>query len=66
MVRLGGVHYRRLRLLNMLVGGKLAAEPPPTAFGLAGRGRGDAEMGPLVTVVGVHAGARGRSNYGAS
>jgi hypothetical protein len=62
VVGLGFAHYRRLPLLNLLVGAK-AIVSLPTAVS-ASLGGGDEVIDPLLTAVGVVRVPFGRSNYG--
>jgi hypothetical protein len=64
LVGIGAVHYRRIKLLNTLVGGKILLSLPTAIVQSVGDG-GDAEaLDPLVTGVGLVRVPFGRSNYG--
>lgn len=64
VVGLGAVHYRRVRLLNILLGGK-AIVSLPTAIVQSVSAEGGDVLDPLVTVAAVVRVPFGRSNYGA-
>lgn len=64
VVGLGAVHYRRVRLLNILLGGK-AIVSLPTAIVQSVSADGGDVLDPLVTGVAVVRVPFGRSNYGA-
>lgn len=66
IVGVGAVHYRRLRPLNTLVGGKLVVSLPTAILQNVGGDLGGGDVfDNLVTAVGVVRVPFGRSNYGA-
>lgn len=64
VIGLGGCHYRRIDLANVLVGGKVVLSLPTALVKAVGDNDFDL-LDPLVTVAGVVRVPFGRSNYGA-
>ena len=64
IVGIGGVHYRRVPVLNTVLGGKLIVSLPTALVRSLGDGGLDV-LDPLLTAVGVVRVPFGRSNYGA-
>lgn len=64
VVGLGGCHYRRVDIANLLFGGKAILSLPTALVRAVGENNVDV-LDPLLTVVGVVRVPFGRSNYGA-
>lgn len=64
IVGIGAVHFRRVKLLNTLVGGKVLLSLPTAIVQSVDGGDGGEALDPLVTGVGMIRVPFGRSNYG--